>query len=186
MCWVAGGTVGSPISSWLTALVCIELLLSMCVSVKILDKRHIVKSKKAQYVKRERDLLSNLDHPFFVKLYFTFQDDEKLCILKQRSHAVSCGDDWKTSCSFQIVQVIKVPMTAFEQSWLQCINHINYILCVFTLTLFSDFGLSFAKNGELLKYIRKIGSFDETCTRFYSAEIVCALEYLHNKEIIHR
>lgn len=49
-----------------------------------------------------------------------------------------------------------------------------------------DFGLSYAKNGELLKYIRKIGSFDETCTRFYSAEIVCALEYLHNKGIIHR
>ena len=50
----------------------------------------------------------------------------------------------------------------------------------------SDFGLSYAKNGELLKYIRKIGSFDETCTRFYSAEIVSALEYLHAKGIIHR
>uniref|UniRef100_A0A4W5RJT2 3-phosphoinositide-dependent protein kinase 1 n=1 Tax=Hucho hucho TaxID=62062 RepID=A0A4W5RJT2_9TELE len=48
------------------------------------------------------------------------------------------------------------------------------------------FGISYARNGELLKYIRKIGSFDETCTRFYSAEIVCALEYLHSKGIIHR
>lgn len=54
------------------------------------------------------------------------------------------------------------------------------------LNVLSDFGLSYAKNGELLKYIRKIGSFDETCTRFYSAEIVCALEYLHQKGIIHR
>lgn len=52
--------------------------------------------------------------------------------------------------------------------------------------LHSDFGLSYAKNGELLKYIRKIGSFDETCTRFYTAEIVSALEYLHGKGIIHR
>ncbi|CAB1337884.1 unnamed protein product [Coregonus sp. 'balchen'] len=95
--------------------------------IKILEKRHIMKENKAQYVKRERDVMSNLDHPFFVKLYFTFQDDEKLY-----------------------------------------------------------FGLSYAKNGELLKYIRKIGSFDETCTRFYSAEIVCALEYLHEKGIIHR
>uniref|UniRef100_A0AAR2J4R3 3-phosphoinositide-dependent protein kinase 1 n=1 Tax=Pygocentrus nattereri TaxID=42514 RepID=A0AAR2J4R3_PYGNA len=94
---------------------------------KILEKRHIMKENKAQYVKRERDLMSILDHPFFVKLYFTFQDEEKLY-----------------------------------------------------------FGLSYAKNGELLKYIRKIGSFDETCTRFYSAEIVCALEYLHLKGIIHR
>uniref|UniRef100_A0AAX7TFI1 3-phosphoinositide-dependent protein kinase 1 n=1 Tax=Astatotilapia calliptera TaxID=8154 RepID=A0AAX7TFI1_ASTCA len=96
-------------------------------AIKILEKRHIVKENKTQYVKRERDLMSSLDHPFFVKLYFTFQDDEKLY-----------------------------------------------------------FGLSYAKNGELLKYIRKIGSFDETCTRFYSAEIVCSLEYLHNKGIIHR
>lgn len=44
-----------------------------------------MKENKAQYVKRERDLMSNLDHPFFVKLYFTFQDDEKLCILLKRS-----------------------------------------------------------------------------------------------------
>lgn len=42
-----------------------------------------MKENKAQYVKRERDLMSNLDHPFFVKLYFTFQDDEKLCILQK-------------------------------------------------------------------------------------------------------
>lgn len=49
--------------------------------VKILEKRHIMKENKAQYVKRERDVMSNLDHPFFVKLYFTFQDEEKLCIL---------------------------------------------------------------------------------------------------------
>ena len=86
----------------------------MCVSVKILDKRHIVKSKKAQYVKRERDLLSNLDHPFFVKLYFTFQDDEKLCILKQRWHAVSCGRmTEKHAVLFQIAQVIYDPGPAF-------------------------------------------------------------------------
>lgn len=44
-----------------------------------------MKENKAQYVKRERDLMSNLDHPFFVKLYFTFQDDEKLCILSTSS-----------------------------------------------------------------------------------------------------
>lgn len=96
-------------------------------AIKILQKRHIVKENKVPYVTRERDVMSRLDHPFFVKLYFTFQDVDKLY-----------------------------------------------------------FGLSYAKNGELLKYIRKIGSFDETCTRFYTAEMVCALEYLHDKGIIHR
>ena len=49
--------------------------------VKILSKHHIVKEKKVPYVKREREVLMKINHPFFVKLYFTFQDKENLCIL---------------------------------------------------------------------------------------------------------
>nr|XP_060642406.1 3-phosphoinositide-dependent protein kinase 1 [Anolis sagrei ordinatus] len=113
--------------SFSTVVLARELASSREYAIKILEKRHIIKENKVPYVTRERDIMSRLDHPFFVKLYFTFQDDEKLY-----------------------------------------------------------FGLSYAKNGELLKYIRKIGSFDETCTRFYAAEIVAALEYLHGKGIIHR
>ncbi|XP_061455149.1 3-phosphoinositide-dependent protein kinase 1 isoform X1 [Rhineura floridana] len=113
--------------SFSTVVLARELTTSREYAIKILEKRHIIKENKVPYVTRERDIMSRLDHPFFVKLYFTFQDDEKLY-----------------------------------------------------------FGLSYAKNGELLKYIRKIGSFDETCTRFYTAEIVSALEYLHGKGIIHR
>ncbi|XP_009077394.1 PREDICTED: 3-phosphoinositide-dependent protein kinase 1-like, partial [Acanthisitta chloris] len=112
--------------SFSTVVLARELASSREYAIKILEKRHIIKENKVPYVTRERDVMSRLDHPFFVKLYFTFQDDEKLY-----------------------------------------------------------FGLSYAKNGELLKYIRKIGSFDETCTRFYTAEIVSALEYLHGKGIIH-
>uniref|UniRef100_A0AAY4D7M2 3-phosphoinositide-dependent protein kinase 1 n=1 Tax=Denticeps clupeoides TaxID=299321 RepID=A0AAY4D7M2_9TELE len=54
-------------------------------AIKILEKRHIMKENKAQYVKRERDVMSNLDHPFFVKLYFTFQDEEKLIIILEHT-----------------------------------------------------------------------------------------------------
>ncbi|XP_029432241.1 3-phosphoinositide-dependent protein kinase 1 isoform X2 [Rhinatrema bivittatum] len=113
--------------SFSTVVLARELATGQEYAIKILEKRHIVREKKVLYVTRERDVMTLLDHPFFVKLYFTFQDEEKLY-----------------------------------------------------------FGLSYAKNGELLKYIRKIGSFDENCTRFYTAEIVSALEYLHGKGIIHR
>ena len=40
-----------------------------------------MKEKKTKYVMRERDVFAKLNHPFFVKLYFTFQDTERLCIL---------------------------------------------------------------------------------------------------------
>lgn len=50
----------------------------------------------------------------------------------------------------------------------------------------ADFGLNYAKRGELLEYIEKLGSFDEECSRFYSAEITLALEHMHSLNIIHR
>lgn len=66
--------------------------LSVCFfKVKILEKRHIIKENKVPCVTRERDVMSRLDHPFFVKLYFTFQDDEKLCILVHCLSAVCAG-----------------------------------------------------------------------------------------------
>ncbi|XP_029616826.1 3-phosphoinositide-dependent protein kinase 1 isoform X2 [Salmo trutta] len=43
-------------------------------AMKILEKMHIRKENKAHCVTRERDIMSSLDHPFIVKLYFTFQD----------------------------------------------------------------------------------------------------------------
>lgn len=46
--------------------------------------------------------------------------------------------------------------------------------------------LSYAKNGELLPYINKVGSFDEACTRFYAGELLHALEHLHSLGLIHR
>lgn len=48
------------------------------------------------------------------------------------------------------------------------------------------FVLSYAKNGELLPYINKVGAFDIECTRFYAGEILQALEHLHRLNIIHR
>ncbi|XP_076170766.1 phosphoinositide-dependent kinase 1 isoform X2 [Ptiloglossa arizonensis] len=98
-------------------------------AIKVCDKRHIIKEKKTEYVKREKEVLNMLagaKHSF-VRLFCTFQDVQRLY-----------------------------------------------------------FVLSYAKNGELLPYINKVGSFDIECTKFYSAEILRGLEYLHGLGIIHR
>lgn len=49
-----------------------------------------------------------------------------------------------------------------------------------------DFVIEYCKNGELLSWIKKLGSFDEECARFYIAEIILALEHMHERGIIHR
>lgn len=46
--------------------------------------------------------------------------------------------------------------------------------------------MEFVPGGELFSYLRNRGRFSNNAGLFYSAEIVCALEYLHSKEIVYR
>ena len=71
-------------------------------TVKVLEKRHMIREKKTQYVTREKEVLSKLNHPFFVRLYFTFQDKEKLCILS----LAETSDIHVSACAVSIGLVI--------------------------------------------------------------------------------
>ena len=48
------------------------------------------------------------------------------------------------------------------------------------------FVLDLASGGELLGFLKKMGTFDVECTRFYGAQILDAIGYMHSKGIIHR
>ncbi|CAB3398550.1 unnamed protein product [Caenorhabditis bovis] len=48
------------------------------------------------------------------------------------------------------------------------------------------FVMEFANGGELFTHIRKCSTFSENRTRFYGAEIVLALGYLHSLSIVYR
>ncbi|XP_076241255.1 phosphoinositide-dependent kinase 1 isoform X1 [Calliopsis andreniformis] len=125
--FIFGKVIGE--GSFSTVYLAMDIHTSKEYAIKVCDKRHIIKEKKTEYVKREKEVLNMLagaKHSF-VRLFCTFQDVERLY-----------------------------------------------------------FVLSYAKNGELLPYINKVGSFDIECTKFYSAEILRGLEYLHGLGIIHR
>jgi 3-phosphoinositide dependent protein kinase-1 len=47
-------------------------------AMKVLSKAHILREKKMNYVKVERDVMSCLDHPNITRLAYTFQDSENL------------------------------------------------------------------------------------------------------------
>lgn len=96
-------------------------------ALKIMDKKFITKENKTSYVKLERIVLDQLDHPGIVRLFFTFQD---------------------------------------------------------TFSLYM--ALESCEGGELFDQITRKGRLSEDEARFYAAEVVDALEYIHGLGLIHR
>ncbi|CAA2938728.1 3-phosphoinositide-dependent kinase 2-like [Olea europaea subsp. europaea] len=96
-------------------------------AMKIMDKKFITKENKTDYVKLERIVLDQLDHPGVVRLFFTFQDTYSLYMALE-------------SC----------------------------------------------EGGELFDQITRKGRLSEDEARFYAAEVVDALEYIHSMGLIHR
>uniref|UniRef100_A0A903Z0D2 3-phosphoinositide-dependent protein kinase 1 n=1 Tax=Anopheles minimus TaxID=112268 RepID=A0A903Z0D2_9DIPT len=104
-----------------------EVRTSKKYAVKVCEKRLIIRERKQEYVKREREVLNRLSgRPGFLGLYCTFQDSTKLY-----------------------------------------------------------FVMSYACNGTLLSLLSR-PSFTVDCARFYSAEILLALEAMHKMGILHR
>ncbi|XP_058087157.1 3-phosphoinositide-dependent protein kinase 2-like isoform X2 [Magnolia sinica] len=96
-------------------------------ALKIMDKKFITKENKISYVKLERIVLDQLDHPGIIRLFFTFQDTYSLYMALE-------------SC----------------------------------------------EGGELFDQITRKGRLSEAEARFYAAEVVDALEYIHGVGLIHR
>jgi 3-phosphoinositide dependent protein kinase-1 len=48
------------------------------------------------------------------------------------------------------------------------------------------FVLDLAAGGELLGFLKKMSTFDVECTRFYGAQILDAIDYMHSRDVIHR
>jgi serine/threonine protein kinase len=57
---------------------------------------------------------------------------------------------------------------------------------VYLSVLHLDFGLTYCSNGDLLQYITDAGHFEIDTVRFYSAELIEALDQLHTRRVVHR
>uniref|UniRef100_A0A915BZX3 3-phosphoinositide-dependent protein kinase 1 n=2 Tax=Parascaris univalens TaxID=6257 RepID=A0A915BZX3_PARUN len=87
----------------------------------------------------------------------------------------------------------KVKSVMREKDVMTSITHLHgghpffvSLYCTFQDPTRLYFAMTYARNGDLLQCLQRLGSFDDEVTLFYSAEIVCALDFLHRCGIIHR
>uniref|UniRef100_A0A4W4FSF4 Protein kinase X-linked n=2 Tax=Electrophorus TaxID=8004 RepID=A0A4W4FSF4_ELEEL len=96
-------------------------------ALKAMKIPDVIRLKQEQHVHNEKEVLTEVNHPFLIRLFWTHHDE---CLL--------------------------------------------YML------------MDYVPGGELFSYLRSRGRFSNATGLFYSAEIVCAIEYLHAKEIVYR
>lgn len=96
-------------------------------AVKVLKKQDMVEKNQVDNVIAERNILATVSCPYVVRLYYSFQTNENLCL-----------------------------------------------------------AMEFLQGGDLFSLLMMLGAFDESMARFYIAETVLALDYLHQKDVIHR
>ncbi|KAI8350063.1 kinase-like domain-containing protein [Mortierella sp. GBAus27b] len=87
-----------------------------------------------------------------------------------------------------IIREKKVKYVNIEKNTLYKLDHPGIVKLYST---FQDnqslyYVLELCQHGELLTFIKRLGSFDVTCTKFYAAQILTAIEYVHNQGVIHR
>ena len=96
-------------------------------AIKVLKKADMVAKNQAMNVKSERIILTQLDSPYVVKLYSTFQSR----------------------------------------------NHIYLVM-------------EYLRGGDCAALLKSVGQLDEDWARQYISEVVEGLEFLHQKEVVHR
>jgi len=88
----------------------------------------------------------------------------------------------------EIIRLKQVEHIKAEKNILTAISH------PFIVNLFASFQdennlymlMEYVIGGELFSQLRKVGRFSNDTSKFYAAEIVLAMEYLHEKNIVYR
>ncbi|KAJ3178748.1 hypothetical protein HDU87_003303 [Geranomyces variabilis] len=89
------------------------------------------------------------------------------------------------------VEVVRLKQVEHINSEKQILSQIRFPFIVNMLCTFQDdvnlyMLLEYVVGGELFSHLRRAGRFANDQTRFYAAEIVVAIEYLHSIDIIYR
>lgn len=88
----------------------------------------------------------------------------------------------------KIVKLKQVNHTYNEKRILQCVRFpfVVYMEFCFKDNSYVYMVLPYINGGEMFTHLRRMGKFDESLARFYAAQVVLALEYLHHCSLVYR
>ncbi|KAJ9592752.1 hypothetical protein L9F63_015590 [Diploptera punctata] len=89
---------------------------------------------------------------------------EKIIKLKQVQHALN---------EKQILQTIRFAFIVYLEQCLKDNSNIYFVM-------------PFIIGGEMFRHLRIMGKFDENLSKFYAAQVILALEYLHYLDLVYR
>lgn len=110
----------------------------------------------------------------------------KVLLVKKKSNGMLFA--MKVLKKKQLRMQKQVQNTWTERKILEKINHpfIVHMDCAFQTEKKLFFVMDYCPGGELFFYISQIGRFKEQSAKFYAANVLLALECLHNNGIIYR
>lgn len=154
--------------------------------------------------------LDNLHYLDLRKEQFQIKFNNNRCLIEKRSEdydriqvigSGAFGEVYlvrdKSACTYHALKVVEksiaverkhVNQLITEKRILQSIDHpfLISLEAAFKDNVYLYFVLPFINGGELFTYIHKFGGLSESLGKFYAAQIVLALEYLHHCCVIYR
>ncbi|XP_033340052.2 cAMP-dependent protein kinase catalytic subunit 1 [Megalopta genalis] len=88
----------------------------------------------------------------------------------------------------KVVKMKQVNHTYNEKRILQCVRFpfVVYMEYCFKDNSYVYLVLPYINGGEMFTHLRRMGKFDEPLARFYAAQVLLALEYLHHCSLVYR
>lgn len=150
-------------------------------AMKVFDKKQLVRQKQVDYTRVERDIMTRISHPFLVDLKFCFQTDAKV-----GERVGWCGAKLtRQSIVMTLLPMLRVFVHRCELPLGMELRLVSFLLLrapTPQLYLVMDF----LGGGELFTHIQSKKLLRESEVRLFAAEILLALEHLHNLNIVHR
>lgn len=133
-------------------------------AMKILRKAAMVEKEQVAHVRAERDILVVADHPWIVKMYYSFQ------VIRLRKLVAN---------NFLVERKIALRRIVESVHLTNCLPNFQDAVNLYLV-------MEFLPGGDMMTLLMKKDTLSEECTQFYIAETALALEYIHKLGFIHR